>query len=62
MAQNRVAVGRDQWFLMPPSLQEWRPENNLAWNVLVAVPEMDLSAFMVVFERIGEVGPRISRR
>ena len=47
---------------MPPSLQEWRPENHLAWNVFVAVPEMDLSAFMVVFERIGGVGPRLSRR
>ena len=45
MAQNFVAVDRDQAFLMPPSLREWLPENHLAWCVLDAVAEMDLSAF-----------------
>jgi transposase len=45
MAQNFIAVDRDQAFLMPPSLREWLPENHLAWYVLDAVAEMDLSAF-----------------
>src|SRR5680860_315479 len=30
---------------MPPSLREWLPEGHLAWFVLDAVAEMDLSAF-----------------
>jgi Transposase domain (DUF772) len=45
MAQNFIAVDRDQAFLMPLSLREWLPENHLAWYVLDAVAEMDLSAF-----------------
>lgn len=45
MAQNFIAVDRDQVFLMPPSLREWLPEGHLAWYVLDAVAEMDLSAF-----------------
>jgi transposase len=42
---NFLAVERDQAFLMPPSLTEWLEEDHLAWFVLDAVEEMDLSAF-----------------
>jgi transposase len=45
MAQNFIAVDRDQAFLMPPSVRDWLPENHLAWYVLDAVAEMDLAAF-----------------
>jgi transposase len=45
MAQNFIAVDRDQAFLMPPSLQEWLPEGHLAWCLLDVVGEMDLSLF-----------------
>jgi transposase len=45
MAQNFIAVDRDQAFLMPPSLQEWLPEGHLAWCLLDVVAEMDLSVF-----------------
>lgn len=31
--------------LMPPSLQDWLPQDHLAWFVLAAVEEMDLAAF-----------------
>jgi len=31
--------------LLPPSLREWLPEDHLAWFVLDAVDEIDLSAF-----------------
>jgi hypothetical protein len=30
---------------MPPSLSQWLPEGQLAWFVLDAVAEMDLTAF-----------------
>ncbi|MDQ6806931.1 MAG: transposase [Actinomycetota bacterium] len=30
---------------MPPNLRDWLPEDHLAWFVLAAVEEMDLSAF-----------------
>jgi len=40
-----LAVERDQAFLMPPSLTEWLEEDHLAWFVLDAVDQMDLSAF-----------------
>lgn len=43
MPQNFIAVDRDQAFLMPPSLRDWLPEGHLAWTVLAAVGEMDLS-------------------
>jgi len=42
---NFLAVERDQVFLMPPSLTEWLEEDHLAWFVLDAVEQMDLSAF-----------------
>jgi transposase len=42
---NFLAVERDQAFLMPPSVSEWLEEDHLAWFVLDAVEQMDLSAF-----------------
>ncbi len=42
---NFLSVERDQVFLMPPSLTEWLEEDHLAWFVLDAVEQMDLSAF-----------------
>ena len=45
MAQNFIAVDRDQALLMPPSLQEWLPADHYAWFVLASVEQMDLSAF-----------------
>ena len=45
MSQNFVAVDREQGFLLPPDVREWLPEGHLAWLVLDAVAEMDLSAF-----------------
>jgi transposase len=45
MAQNFIECDREQVFLMPPSLREWLPEDHLAWFVLEAVEEMDLTEF-----------------
>jgi transposase len=38
---------------MPPDVREWLPEGHLAWFVLAAVEEMDLSAFYGVYRADG---------
>ena len=53
MAQNFLACERDQQYLMPPSLREWLPEGHMAWFVLDAVAEMDLSAFYARYRHDG---------
>lgn len=45
MPQNFIPTHRDQQLLMPPDLRDWLPEDHLAWSVLDAVAEMDLSPF-----------------
>jgi len=45
MAQNFLSCDREQVLLLPPNLRDWLPEDHLAWFVLAAVEEMDLSAF-----------------
>ena len=45
MAQNFIECDREQAFLMPPSLREWLAEDHLAWFVLDAVAEIDLTEF-----------------
>ena len=43
MAREFVGCQRGQLLLMPPSLREWLPEDQLVWTVLGAVDEMDLT-------------------
>src|SRR5204863_3520595 len=45
MAQNFLPCDREQELLLPPSLREWLPEDHLAWFVLDAVDEINLSVF-----------------
>jgi transposase len=45
MPQNFIGCDREQELLLPPNLREWLPSEHLAWLVLDAVEEMDLSAF-----------------
>jgi len=45
MAKNFVPCDREQQLLMPPSLDEWLPQDHLVWFVIEAVDELDLSAF-----------------
>jgi transposase len=45
VAQNFLPCDRDQELLLPPSLREWLPADHLAWFVLEAVDEIDLSDF-----------------
>ena len=42
---------------MPPSLRDWLPEDHLAWTILDAVSEMDLSAFYGAYRADGHGRP-----
>ncbi len=44
MSQNFLSCDREQALLMPSSLWEWLPADELVWCVLDVVEEMDLSA------------------
>ena len=57
MAQNFIACDRDQVLLLPPSLSEWLPEGHLAWFILAAVEQMDLSAFYDAYRLDGHGRP-----
>jgi transposase len=48
--RSRVC-SHDQPFLLPPSLQEWLPENHLARFVADVMKELDLSAIYTRYER-----------
>ena len=45
MSRNFLACDREQAFLLPPSLDEWLPEDHFARFVIAAVEAIDLSAF-----------------
>ncbi|MGH2745404.1 MAG: transposase, partial [Thermoleophilaceae bacterium] len=53
MAQNFIECDREQEFLLPPSLCEWLPEGHLAWFVIDAVAQLDLSAFYAAYRADG---------
>ncbi len=45
MAYNLKGCNREQIYLMPPSMQEWLPEKDMAWFIIDVVEQMDLSAY-----------------
>ena len=45
MAQNFIESAREQGSLLPPDVRDWLPEDHLAWFVIDAVADMDLSEF-----------------
>ena len=49
MGQNFIACDREQELLLPPSLREWLPQDHLAWFVLDAVEQFDLTAFFSAY-------------
>jgi transposase len=53
MPQNFIDCDREQAFLLPPSLRDWLAEDHLAWFVIDAVAEMDLSAFYASYRADG---------
>ena len=42
---NFHPINRDQMFLLPISIKDWLPGDELAWFVLDAVGQMDLAQF-----------------
>src|SRR5215211_1223935 len=57
MAQNFLGCDREQAFLLPPSLDEWLPEDHFARFVIAAVEAMDLSAFYADYRADGHGRP-----
>jgi len=47
---------------LPPSLREWLPEGHLAWFVIDAVAQLDLSAFYADSGPMVMAGRRTIRR
>ena len=45
MAHNFIACDRDQQFLLPPSLNDWLPEDHLARFIVGVMDQLDLSTF-----------------
>ena len=45
MGPNFLDCDRDQVLLLPPSLREWLREGHLAWFVMDAIEQLDLTAF-----------------
>jgi hypothetical protein len=57
-----LGCDREQAFLLPPSLDEWLPEDHFARFVIAAVEAMDLSAFMPITASTDTAGRRTIRR
>jgi len=53
MPQNFLEGRREQGFLLPPDVREWLAADHLAWFVIDAVAEMDLSAFYAAYRADG---------
>jgi len=54
---NFLGCDREQAFLLPPSLDEWLPEDHFARFVIAAVEAMDLSAFYADYRADGHGRP-----
>jgi hypothetical protein len=54
MGQNFTPAGRDQVWLMRPSLADWLPGDHFVWTVLGAVEQMDLGAFYGAYRANGQ--------
>jgi transposase len=53
VAQNFIEGRREQGFLLPPDVREWLPADHVAWFVIDAVADMDLSAFYGAYRADG---------
>jgi transposase len=62
MAPNFIDCGREQAFLMPPSLRDWVAEDHLVWTILEAVEEMDLSGLYADYRADGHGRPAYDPR
>jgi len=53
MAYNLLLCDREQGYLMPPSLREWLGEDHLAWFIIDAVDQMELTEFYAAYRNDG---------
>ena len=53
MPQNFIESRRDHGFLLPPDVRDWLPGDHLAWFVIDAVAQLDLSAFYGAYRADG---------
>ena len=53
MGYNFLPCERNQLYLMPPALQDWLPEGDLAWFLLDAVAQMNLVAVKQTYRADG---------
>jgi len=53
MPQNFIECGREQAFLMPPSLRDWLPADHLAWFVIETVERLYLETFYSAYRADG---------
>jgi transposase len=57
VGHNFRPVERDQQYLMPPSLRDWLPADDLAWFVLDVVSELDLDPIYARYRADGWGAP-----
>ena len=57
MGYNFRPLERDQQYLMPPSLRDWLPPDDLAWVVLDAVDQIDLGPIHAPYRADGWGAP-----
>jgi transposase len=50
---NFIRPNRDQLFLMPPALQDWLPPDDLAYFIVDAVEQFDLTSFHAAYRADG---------
>jgi transposase len=53
VAPNFIEGRREQGFLLPPDMRDWLAADHLAWFVIDAVAEMELSAFYAAYRADG---------
>ncbi len=53
MGDNFLPCDRDQLYWLTPALQDWPPKGDLAWFLLDAVAQMDLSTIEETYRRDG---------
>jgi len=57
MAYNFIKNDREQGYLLPPNVREWLPPGDLAWFLMDAVAQMDLSVFYRGYREDGHGHP-----
>ena len=61
MSQNFLPCERDQRMLLAADMREWLAEDHLAWFVLDAVDEIDLTPFLTGTETTAGAAPPTTR-